>query len=174
MAFVHGDPGQVKNPDRPSVTVMLPGVVRPLSRGWVRLATADPMVAPLINPNYLACESDHARLTNAVRTARRLYATKALGAWIQTEVQPGSGFTDDRLGEYVRQFAESYHHQAGACRMGLDASAVVDPQLRVHGIGGLRVADASVMPAVPSGNCHAAIVMIAEKAADMIKATHRA
>ena len=153
---------------------MLPGVVRPLSRGWVRLASADPMAAPLINPNYLACASDHVRLTDAVRTARRLYGTTALGAWVQTEVQPGAAVSDAQLGDYVRQFAESYHHQAGSCRMGLDARAVVDPQLRVNGIEGLRVADASVMPAVPSGNCHAAIVMIAEKAADMIKAARRA
>jgi choline dehydrogenase len=114
------------------------------------------------------------RLTDAVRTARRLYGTAALGAWVQTEVQPGAAVSDVQLGDYVRQFAESYHHQAGSCRMGLDARAVVDPQLRVNGIEGLRVADASVMPAVPSGNCHAAIVMIAERAADMIKAARRA
>jgi choline dehydrogenase len=170
MAFVHGDPRQVDNPDRQSVMVMLPGLVRPASRGWLRLASADPMAAPLINPNYLACESDFERLTDAVRMARRLYATKALGAWVQSEVLPGAAYTDERLGDYVRQFAESYHHQCGSCRMGVDALAVVDPKLKVHGIQGLRVADASVMPAVPSGNCHAGIVMIAEKVVDLIKA----
>ena len=173
MAFVHGDPRQVTNPDRPSVMIMLPGVVRPLSRGWLRLASPDPMAAPLIDPNYLACESDFRRLTDGVRLARRVFATKAVGAWLQAEVLPGSGYPDASLGDYVRQFAESYHHQAGSCRMGLDAMAVVDPWLKVHGIAGLRVADASVMPAVPSGNCHAGVVMIAEKAADMIKADRR-
>ncbi len=174
MAFVHGDPREVKNPDRPSVMVMLAGVVRPLSRGWVRLAGPDPMAAPLINANYLACASDFHRLTEAVRMARRLYATKALGAWVQREFLPGPGFSNEQLGDYVRQSAESYHHQAGSCRMGLDAQAVVDPQLRVSGVESLRVADASIMPAVTSGNCHAAIVMIAERAADMIKAARRA
>jgi choline dehydrogenase len=170
MAFVHGDPRQVDQPDRQSVMVMLPGLVRPASRGWLRLASADPMAAPLIHPNYLACESDFQRLTDAVRMARRLYGTYALGAWVRAEVLPGPDYPHERLGDYVRQFAESYHHQCGSCRMGLDAMAVVDPRLRVHGIDGLRVADASVMPAVPSGNCHAAIVMIGEKVADLIKA----
>jgi choline dehydrogenase len=170
MAFVHGDPRQVDNPDRASVMVMLPGLVRPMSRGWLRLAGPDPRAAPLIDPNYLACEADHRRLTDAVRMARRLYGTRALGEWFQAEALPGPDYTDERLGDYVRQFAESYHHQAGSCRMGLDAMAVVDPALRVHGIAGLRVADASVMPTVVSGNCHAAIVMIGERVAEMIKA----
>jgi choline dehydrogenase len=105
--------------------------------------------------------------------ARKIYGTRALGAWVQSEVLPGPDYPDERLGDYVRQFAESYHHQCGSCRMGLDAMAVVDPRLRVHGIEGLRVADASVMPAVPSGNCHAGIVMIGEKVADLIKADHQ-
>jgi choline dehydrogenase len=170
MAFVHGDPQQVDNPDRQSVMIMLPGVVRPVSRGWLRLASPDPLVPPLINPNYLACESDARRLIDAVRMSRRLFGTRALSAWMQEEVLPGPNYPDERLEDYVRQFAESYHHQSGSCRMGLDAMAVVDPKLKVHGIEGLRVADASVMPVVPSGNCHAGIVMIAEKAADLIKA----
>lgn len=173
MGFVHGDPRQVTNPDRGSVMIMLPGVVRPLSRGSLRLAGPDPMAAPLIDPNYLGCDADRVRLADAVRMARRINASRSLGAWVQTEVLPGPDFTDERLDDFVCQFAESYHHQAGSCRMGLDALAVVDPQLRVHGIGSLRVADASVMPTVVSGNCHAAIVMIGEKVADMIKADRR-
>jgi choline dehydrogenase len=173
MAFVHGDPRQVTNPDRPSVMVMLPGVVRPVSRGWLRLAGPDPHTPPLIHPNYLACEADFRRLVDAVRMARRLYGTQALGAWVQGEALPGPDYPDERLGDYVRQFAESYHHQAGSCRMGIDELAVVDPRLRVRGVDGLRVADASVMPSVVSGNCHAAIVMIAEKLADMVKAERR-
>ncbi len=174
MAFVHGDPRQVTNPDRPSVMIMLPGVVRPLSRGWLRLASPDPMVPPLINPNYLASDSDMRRMIDAVRMARQLYATESLGAWVQSEVLPGPEYGDEALGDYVRQFAESYHHQAGSCRMGMDTLAVVDPRLRVHGIEGLRVADASIMPVVVSGNCHSAIVMIAEKVAAMIKEDRQA
>ena len=82
--------------------------------------------------------------------------------------------TEDELRQFVRQSADSYHHQAGSCKMGLDDLAVVDPELRVHGVQGLRVADASVMPAVPSGNCHSGILAIAEKAADLMKAAHGA
>jgi choline dehydrogenase len=173
MGFVHGDPSQMSSSQPPNVMVMLPGVVRPLSRGWVKLASADPLAKPLINPNYLAVEADARRLTDAVQLARKIYAARPLAEWVQTEVAPGAAVPDDRLGDYVRQAADSYHHQAGSCRMGQDSLAVVDPHLRVHGIEGLRVADASVMPAVPSGNCHAGIVMIAEKAADLIKAAHR-
>jgi choline dehydrogenase len=85
---------------------------------------------------------------------------------------PGVGSSDDDLNTFVRDNADSYHHQAGSCKMGLDEMAVVDPELRVHGVEGLRVADASVMPAVPSGNCHTGIVMIAERCADFVKNTH--
>jgi len=173
MAFVPWDPQQVGRPDAPSVMIMLPGVVRPLARGWVRLASADPLAKPLINTNYLGCESDLRRMADAIRMARRIYATKALGAFVQAEVAPGPGVADEHVEDYARAAADSYHHQAGSCRMGMDSLAVVDPRLRVHGIEGLRVADASVMPAVPSGNCHAGIVMVGEKCADMIKADRR-
>ncbi|MFO1127219.1 MAG: GMC family oxidoreductase N-terminal domain-containing protein [Rhodospirillales bacterium] len=173
IAFVPWDPNRVGSPEPGNVMVMLPGVVRPLSRGWVRLASADPLAKPLIHTNYLGCESDLQRLTGAARLARRIYGTQALGSWVGQEVAPGPGVDDAGLADYVRAAADSYHHQAGSCRMGLDAAAVVDPRLRVHGIEGLRVADASIMPAVPSGNCHAGIVMVAEKAADMIKADRR-
>jgi choline dehydrogenase len=170
MAFVHGDPAKVRADPPQHVMVMLPGVVRPLSRGRLRLASADPLAHPLIDPNYLAVEADHRRLTEGVRLARKIYATGALADWVAEEVLPGPEVSDVELGEDVRNRAESYHHQAGSCRMGLDALAVVDPGLRVHGIEGLRVADASVMPAVPSGNCHAGVVMIGEKCADLIMA----
>jgi choline dehydrogenase len=169
MAFVHGIPQAVKEERPPNRMVMLPGVVRPLSRGRVRLASADPLASPLIDPNYLAVEADHHRLTEAVRLARKIYKTRALADWVQAEVLPGPSVSDAELGDNVRNRAESYHHQAGSCRMGLDALAVVDPDLRVHGIEGLRVADASVMPTVPSGNCHAGVIMIGEKCADLVK-----
>jgi catechol 2,3-dioxygenase-like lactoylglutathione lyase family enzyme len=173
MAFVHADPTQVSSANPPDAMVMLPGLVRPLARGYVRLASPDPMAKPLIHANYLGCEADFRRLTDAVRLSRRIYGTRAMSEWVQAEVVPGPGVADADLGDYVREAADSYHHQAGACRMGQDSMAVVDPQLRVHGIQGLRVADASVMPAVPSGNCHAAIVMIGEKVADMVKSARR-
>jgi choline dehydrogenase len=173
MAFVHGDPTQVTRAEPANVMIMLPGVVRPLARGWVRLAGPDPLARPLVNPNYLGVEEDFRRLTDGVRLAKRIYAATAFRDWVTAVVAPGPNFADERLGEYVREAADSYHHQAGSCRMGLDALAVVDPELRVHGVDGLRVADASVMPAVPSGNCHAGIVMIGEKAADLVKAARR-
>jgi choline dehydrogenase len=110
----------------------------------------------------------------AVRLSPEIFATRAFSDWMGDELMPGPdyGSSDDDLNRFVTNTADSYHHQAGSCRMGMDELAVVDPRLRVHGIEGLRVADASVMPAVPSGNCHAGIVMIAERCADMIKEEH--
>ena len=112
MAFVHGSPPQARDEPPPDVMVMLPGVVRPLSRGWVRLASADPFAKPLINPNYLAVDADHRRLTEGVRLARRIYSTRAFADWVQAEVLPGPNVGDAQLGDDVRARAESYHHQA--------------------------------------------------------------
>ena len=158
----------------PNAISILPGVVRPLSRGYVRLSSADPLVKPRVNPNYLAAKADRDRLVQGVKLAREIFATRAFSDWAGEELLPGHdvGNSDDDLNAFVTRKADSYHHQAGSCRMGLDELAVVDPELRVHGIEGLRVADASVMPAVPSGNCHAGIVMIAERCADFVKTTH--
>ena len=157
----------------PNSVSILPGVVRPTSRGWIRLASSDPLDKPLINPNYLATEDDLGRLVNAVQLARQIFATQAFSSWVADELLPGPGVsTNDQLRKFVRQKADSYHHQVGSCKMGIDDMAVVGPELRVRGVEGVRVADASVMPTVPSGNCHAGIVMIAEKCADLIKASH--
>jgi choline dehydrogenase len=174
LGFVHVPFNIIVGQGHPNSVSILPGVVRPLSRGYVRLSSADPQVKPRVNPNYLAAKSDRDRLVQAVRLAREIFATKAFSDWVGDELMPGPdvGASDDDLNAFVANTADSYHHQSGSCRMGLDELAVVDPQLRVHGVEGLRVADASVMPAVPSGNCHAAIVMIAERCADMIKTTH--
>lgn len=174
IGFVHVPFNIIVGQGHPNSVSILPGVVRPLSRGWVRLASADPSVRPRVNPNYLGATSDRDRLVQAVRLSREIFATKAFSEWIGDELMPGPGVgaSDDDLNAFVRDSADSYHHQSGSCRMGLDEMAVVDPRLRVHGVEGLRVADASVMPAVPSGNCHAAIVMIAERCADMIKEEH--
>ncbi len=154
----------------PNSMSILPGVVRPMSRGWIKLASADPADKPLVNPNYLGADSDRERLAQAVKLSRDIFATKAFSDWAGEELMPGPAVKSDAdLDEFVRNSADSYHHQAGSCKMGSDEMAVVDPQLRVYGVEGLRIADASVFPVVPSGNCHAGILMIAEKCADMIK-----
>lgn len=171
IAFVHVPFDIIVGQQNPNAVSILPGVVRPTSRGWVRLASADPLAKPLVNPNYLGTEEDAQRLVDALKRSREIFATRAFSEWVSGEVLPGPEVrTDAQLREFVRQRADSYHHQAGSCKMGVDPLAVVDPNLRVHGLEGLRVADASVMPAVPSGNCHAGILMIAEKCADLIKA----
>lgn len=154
----------------PNSISILPGIVRPMSRGWIRLASSDPLQPPLVNPNYLGAEADLDRLVKGVELAREIFSTKAFAPWVSNEVMPGRDVTtDDDIRGFVRRSADSYHHQAGSCRMGLDELAVVDPQLRVHGTEGLRVCDASVMPTVPSGNCHTAVLMIAERLSDMLR-----
>ena len=171
IAFVHVPFDIIIGQQNPNSVSILPGVVRPTSRGWVRLASGNPLDKPLVNPNYLGTEDDTQRLVDAVKRARDIFATRAFSEWVTSELLPGPGVsTDAQLREFVRQRADSYHHQAGSCKMGIDEQAVVDPNLNVRGLEGLRVVDASVMPVVPSGNCHAGILMIAEKCADLIKA----
>jgi choline dehydrogenase len=170
IAFVHVPFDVIVGQNHPNAVSILPGVVRPNSRGWVRLSSADPFAAPRINPNYLGDASDLRRLVQAVELSRDLFGTRAFKKVLDRELMPGPQVKGTKaLTDWVRSKADSYHHQAGSARMGIDDLAVVDPQLRVRGLDGVRVADASVMPAVPSGNCHTAIVAIAEKAADMIK-----
>jgi choline dehydrogenase len=155
----------------PKVILALPGLVRPYSRGWVRLAGSDPSAHPRISPNYFGERADLERMTQMVGMARDIYASRAFTeSWKLTELAPGPGVKAGRdLEEWVKQNVGSYYHFAGSCRMGLDSMAVVDPRLRVHGVEGLRVADASVMPAVTSTNPHTTVVMIGERAADVIK-----
>ena len=151
-----------------------PGVVRPLSRGWVRLSSADPLVQAAREPELprRASPTATARAGRQAR-ARDLRHEGVLGVGRRgAAAGPRRRQLRRRPNAFVTRKADSYHHQAGSCKMGLDELAVVDPELRVHGIEGLRVADASVMPAVPSGNCHAGIVMIAERCADLVKTTH--
>jgi choline dehydrogenase len=173
IGFVHIPFNIIYGAGHPNTVSILPGVVRPLSRGWIRLASADPLEKPLVNPNYLGNRSDLIRLKDAVKMAREIFATKAFAPWFDKEIMPGPQVQSDAdLIEFTRNTADSYHHQAGSCKMGLDDMSVVDPKLRVYGVEGLRVADASVMPFVVSGNCHAAILMIAERCADWIKQDH--
>jgi choline dehydrogenase len=143
---------------------LLGGLVRPQSRGTLRLtgpSVADPVA---LDPNILACEADLESLVAAVELCRRIGAAESLREWGVAEQYPGS--RDVR--EYVRQTAITYHHQVGTCKLGTDPLAVVDPTLRVHGIEGLRVADASVMPMVTTGNTNAPSIMIGERAATFI------
>jgi choline dehydrogenase len=170
IAFVHVPFDVIIGRANPNAVSILPGVVRPTSRGWIRLASGNPLDKPLVNPNYLATAEDLQRLLDAVKLARRIFAAKAFADWSERELLPGPDVAnDEQLREFVRQRADSYHHQAGSCRMGVDDLAVVDPELKIRGLERVRVADASVMPAVPSGNCNAGILMLAEKCADLIK-----
>jgi choline dehydrogenase len=170
IAFVHVPFNIIVGQGHPNSISILPGVVRPKSRGSVKLASADPAVPPLVDPNYLGDPSDVEKLVEAVKIARRLFATKAFAPWAGAELMPADDpKTDDELRAFVKATADSYHHQAGSCKMGTDDLAVVDPELRVRGVSGLRIADASVMPVVPSGNCHAGIMMIAERLSDWLK-----
>jgi choline dehydrogenase len=173
LGFVHAPFNIIVGQGHPNSVSILPGLVRPFSRGWIRLASSDPLDKPLVNPNYLSVAADADRLLQAVKIAREIFATKAFSGWVKQEVMPGPDVIgDERLRGFVRQFADSYHHQAGSCKMGMDNLAVVDPSLQVYGVQGLRVADASVMPQVPSGNCHVGITMIGEKVSDLIKAAN--
>jgi choline dehydrogenase-like flavoprotein len=170
IAFVHVPFDIIVGQQHPNAVSILPGVVRPNSRGTIRLAGPDPLAAPLVDPNYFGDRSDLTRLVQAVQLSREIFATSAFKAVLSGELKPGPQVSSvAELTAFVQATADSYHHQSGSCRMGIDDLAVVDPQLRVRGVDGLRVVDASVMPAVPSGNCHTAIVAIAERAADLIK-----
>ncbi|MCP5432731.1 MAG: GMC family oxidoreductase N-terminal domain-containing protein [Alphaproteobacteria bacterium] len=144
--------------------------LRPESRGTVEIASADLAARPRIRPNYLATPSDRAVACDAVRLTRRICAARALAAHAPRELRPGPERADDEsLLEAIGSIATTIFHPVGTCRMGPDARAVVDPELRVRGLSGLRVADASVMPWITSGNTNTPTVMIAEKAADLIR-----
>jgi choline dehydrogenase len=142
----------------------------PDSRGTIRLASADPAVAPLIDPNYLGTESDMRRMLDGIAVARELAATSAFDAWRAREVLPGPDVSDEAgLRAFLARGTGTYYHPVGSCAMGTDDQAVVGPDLRVHGLDGLRVVDASVMPRLVCVNTNAATIMIAEKAVEMIR-----
>jgi choline dehydrogenase len=146
--------------------VIAAAVVAPDSRGSVRLASADPSVAPLIDPGFLRDGRDTDRLEAGLRLVRRVAAVSAAG---HAEVWPGAEVrTAADLRAFIRHTVSSYWHPAGTCRMGTGADAVVDPNLRVHGVAGLRVADASVMPVIPNAHPNATVLAIAERAAELI------
>jgi choline dehydrogenase len=144
-------------------------VVRPQSIGYVGLKSNDPLAAPKIQENYLQCEADVQVQLKAIELARELVRTRAFADLYDGEALPGAGRDEAELRRYVRSRAGTIWHPVGTCKMGRDRMAVVDPQLRVHGVEGLRVVDASVMPTIVSANPNAAIIMIGEKAADLIR-----
>jgi 4-pyridoxate dehydrogenase len=143
--------------------------IQPESRGYVALASSDPMDAPLIHQNFLSSEKDWESLRAGFRIARTLAAQESMQPFVGGEFFPGPECdTDAEIDEHIRNTSITVHHPAGTCAMGVAADSVVDPQLRVRGVDALRVVDASVMPDLTCGNINAAVIMIAEKAADLI------
>ena len=147
--------------------------LRPRSRGTVRLASSDPLAAPLIDPNYWADPYDREMSIRGLKLAQEIMRQDALKPYVKAERLPGPEVrTEQDYFDYACRHAKTDHHPAGTCRMGADPAAVVDPQLRFNGIERLRVVDASIMPTLVSSNTNAPTIMIAEKAADMIRAAH--
>jgi choline dehydrogenase len=139
--------------------------MRPTSRGSLRIKSADPKAHPAMQFNYLSTERDRAMMLAGMKLTRKLAATRAFGPYIESEYKPGPRVqSDEQMLAYVRAAGTTGFHPCGTCRIG----EVVDPRLRVRGVHALRVADASVMPSIVSGNTNAATFMIAEKAADLI------
>ena len=152
----------------PGLTIA-PCQVRPESRGTIRIKSPDGSVYPAIVPNYLSDPLDQEVAVASLKWARKIAAQPALSQWIDHEMMPGpDATTDEQLLGFAQMAGSTIYHPVGTCQMGHGPQAVVDPQLRVHGVEGLRVVDASVMPRLVSGNTNAPTIMIAEKAADMI------
>jgi choline dehydrogenase len=143
--------------------------LRPESRGFVGLKSTDPTSHPLIQPNYLEAEADRIVMREGVKIAREIYAQEAFEVYRGPEIMPGGDVkTDAQIDDWIRRTAETIYHPVGSCKMGTDDMAVVDGELKVKGVEGLRVVDASVMPTLVGGNTNAPTIMIAEKASDMI------
>ena len=144
-------------------------LLRPESRGTVLISSINPLHAPVIKPNYLATEKDCSVLVAGMHATRRIMAQPAMQRYIVCERDPGGAcVSDDDILDYVRAKGGISYHPVGTCKMGSDANAVVDQRLRVRGVSGLRVIDASIMPTLMSGNTNAPTIMIAEKGADMV------
>jgi choline dehydrogenase len=182
----HGPDVQIMFVDVPLRADALPGpemdqgyaimvsLMAEFSRGSVRLASGTPGAAPVIDPRYYTDTRDLEMMATGLRMAREIGGAPALAPWRGAEALPGADVRDDDdLGAYLRKNIRSYSHYAGTCRIGADETAVVDTELRVHGISGLRVADASVMPSPVSANTNATVYAIAERAADLVRGRSR-
>ena len=167
-------PGPIRRlDDKPGMTVGM-WQMRPLSRGYVEAKSPNPAEQPAINPRYFAEETDRRAVVAGLKIVRRLFSAPAIKQYVAAETLPGEHVqSDDELLDYARQYGSTVFHASCSCKMGRDQLAVVDDQLRVHGLQGLRVVDASVMPAVTSTNTNAPTIMIAEKGAAMILAQSR-
>ena len=144
--------------------------LRPESRGHVRIKTPDPFAKPAIQPNYLSTPVDRRIAADSIRLTRHIVAQPALQKFTPEEFRPGETFqNDDELATAAGDIGTTIFHPVGTCKMGPDGMAVVDERLRVRGLQGLRVVDASIMPVITSGNTNSPVIMIAEKASDMIR-----
>ena len=144
--------------------------LRPDSRGHIRISSPDPRVQPSIRPNYLTAETDRQIAANALKLTRRIVSAPAMEKYAPEEYLPGPKIaTDEDLARAAGDIATTIFHPVGTCKMGSDDMAVVDDRLRLRGLGGLRIADASIMPTITSGNTNSPTLMIAEKAAEMMK-----
>jgi choline dehydrogenase len=170
-SFVNGTVGQLER--EPGLTAGM-WQMRPQSRGYVMAKTNRPGDAPAINPRYLSEDTDRRAVLGGIRYIRKLFEQPALAQYVRAESLPGSHVqSDDEILDYARQYGNTVYHATCTCMMGRHAMCVVDDELKVYGIEGLRVIDASVMPAVSSTNTNAPTIMIAEKGAAMIKAAQR-
>lgn len=144
--------------------------LRPQSKGWLHANCLDPLMDPTIEPNYLTHDDDRRALLDALRLSRKVLDQPAIKPYVKRETRPGVDVQDDAgLLHYIKECGQTSWHPIGTCRMGGDATSVVDPQLRVRGIGRLRVIDSSIMPTMPSSNTNAGSIMIGEKGADLLK-----
>lgn len=167
IVFMDSDQDVVKR----AGATLNPCVIRPESRGEIRLRSADPAAHPLIDPRYLTAPEDVRLSVKALKLARRILAQPSLSPFVEREeAYPGVAIeSDDALEAYIRSKGKTVYHPVGTCRIGRDPLAVVDPELRVHGLRNLRVVDNSVMPTLISGNTNATAIMIGEKASDMVR-----
>jgi choline dehydrogenase len=169
--FPNQDSPERHQVDKRSALTIMPTLIYPKSRGTLRLASADPQTPPVIDPGYLTEPDDTRLLLDGMELVRAVMASKVIAGQVSLELSPGPGYPGRAaLAEELPNRATSVYHAVGTCRMGTDEHAVVDPGLRVRGIDGLRVADASIMPAIPGGNTNAPAMMIGEHAAHLMAA----
>ncbi|MCI1024710.1 GMC family oxidoreductase N-terminal domain-containing protein [Pseudomonas putida] len=170
MSFSATASGEVAADNYPGLSASVV-LLSPRSRGYLELASANPLDAPLLHPNYFSDDSDIRRHIAGLRQLRQILQTQPLAQRVVEEIKPGQQCTsDDELFDYIKRFGGTGWHPVGTCKMGNDGDAVVDAQLRAHGLRRLRVIDASIMPVIPTGNTNAPCIMIGEKGADMIRA----